>query len=245
MPFTLFHIAAVLPLLRRKKTWFSATGLIIGSIAPDFEKFMRLGLHNKHSHTGASILYFSCPVSLALAFLFHLVVRDPLIAHLPRFLSQRLARFQRFDWLRYFRRHYLVVLSSIALGAATHLVWDSFTHRKGPLVEAFPELQTHLPFLPFSPPVYGLLGLLTSGLGGWLLLRFMWRLPRIAPAAPTRHIARYWLLASLTALLLLALRVVLAAFSLDAFEFIVTALSAAMVGIVVASRGFRRSSPPL
>ncbi|WP_210517333.1 DUF4184 family protein [Hymenobacter terricola] len=207
MPFTLFHVAAVLPLLRNRKTWFSATGLIIGSIAPDFEKFLRLGLHNRHSHTWASILYFSCPVSLGLAFLFHWVVRDPLIAHLPRFLRQRLARFRGVEWGRYFRRHYGVVVLSIITGAATHLVWDSFTHRQGQLVPHFPWLKARLPIGPFAPAVFVVLAVLTSTLGAGLLLRFVWRLPQTAvAAAPAGAIGRYWRLASSTALTLLLVR---------------------------------------
>ncbi|WP_216726243.1 DUF4184 family protein [Hymenobacter siberiensis] len=236
MPFTLFHVAAVLPLLRHHKTRLSATGLIISSIAPDFEKFLRLGLHNGHSHTLASILYFSCPVSLGLAFLFHGVVRDPLIAHLPRFLRQRLARFQDADWGRYFRRHYVVVLLSIIIGAATHLIWDSFTHRRGQLVPYFPWLKAHLHIGPFSPAVFVVLAVFTSTFGAALLLRFVWRLPQLVVAAvPAGTIGRYWLLASGTALTLLLLRLLLADFALDNFEIVVTALSAAMAGVVVAS----------
>ena len=97
MPFTFSHIAAVLPLLRNRKIRWSTTGLVLCSITPDFEKFLRLSAHNDHSHSWASLFYFSCPMALGLAFLFHGVVRNPLIAHLPRALRQRLARFQRFN----------------------------------------------------------------------------------------------------------------------------------------------------
>lgn len=245
MPFTLFHVAAVLPWLRSRKTCFSATGLIIGSIAPDFEKFLRLGLHNRHSHTWTSILYFSCPVSLGLAFLFHWVVRNPLIAHLPRFLRQRLARFRGGDWGWYFRRHYGVVLLSIILGAATHLVWDSFTHRKGQLVLYLPVLTTRLRIGPFSPAVFMVLAVLTSALGAGLLLRFGWRLPQTAVAAvPAGAMGRYWLLVSGTALTLLLLRLRLASFALDDFDTLITALSAAMLGVVVASMYSRLNPLP-
>ena len=42
MPFTFSHPAIVLPLVRKSGHWFSATGLIIGSLTPDFEYFMRM-----------------------------------------------------------------------------------------------------------------------------------------------------------------------------------------------------------
>jgi hypothetical protein len=46
MPFTFAHTALIIPLcyIRRRYRWISATGLITGSVAPDFEKFFRLKL---------------------------------------------------------------------------------------------------------------------------------------------------------------------------------------------------------
>lgn len=86
MPFTFSHPALVISLLhsRRRCLWLSATGLITGSMAPDCEKFLRLRLASGHSHTLGSVFYFSCPVALLLAFAFHLLVRKPLLTHLPR-----------------------------------------------------------------------------------------------------------------------------------------------------------------
>lgn len=37
MPFTFSHPAIILPLSYLPKKWFSLTGLIIGSLIPDFE----------------------------------------------------------------------------------------------------------------------------------------------------------------------------------------------------------------
>ena len=41
MPFTFSHPAAVLPLRLLPRHWFSLTGLVIGSMVPDFEYFLR------------------------------------------------------------------------------------------------------------------------------------------------------------------------------------------------------------
>lgn len=130
MPFTFAHPALVMPLLRHRLrgSWLSATGLVAGSIAPDFEKFVRLQSASDHSHTVGSLFYFSCPVGLALALLYHGLVRRPLIRHLPTPLYYRLARWQTVNWLAVAKRHPLRVLAGIWLGAALHLLWDSFTH---------------------------------------------------------------------------------------------------------------------
>jgi hypothetical protein len=42
MPFTFAHPAIVLPLKHLPKRWYSLTGLIIGSMTPDFEYFIRM-----------------------------------------------------------------------------------------------------------------------------------------------------------------------------------------------------------
>ncbi|WP_240482010.1 DUF4184 family protein [Flavobacterium psychrophilum] len=39
MPFTFSHPAIILPLRYLPRQWFSLTGLIIGSLTPDFEYF--------------------------------------------------------------------------------------------------------------------------------------------------------------------------------------------------------------
>ncbi|WBA43082.1 DUF4184 family protein [Hymenobacter canadensis] len=235
MPFTLAHTAAVLPLLRRRG--LSATGLLVGSIAPDFEKFARMGLHNGHSHTWLSIGYFSLPVGVALAFTFHLLVRDALLAHLPAPLYQRLAAVRRLRWRPYFRRHYGAVLLSIGLGAATHLLWDGLTHRRPLLVRYLPQLLGPVPGLPGAVPVYKVLELLSSGLGTALVLALILRLPRLPLPLPLTRGARrrYWGLAAGTATGLWAARVLPALPALAPWDAVVSALSAGLLGLVAAS----------
>ena len=245
MPFTPSHVAAVLPLLRRRSCRLSATGLIAGSVAPDFEKFLRMGLHNAHSHSWASLLYFSLPVGLGLGYLFHAVVRDALLTYLPRPLRQRLAGLPRPCWRTYFRRHWAVVGLSVVLGGATHLLWDGLTHRRPYLHAYLPQLLTRLPQLPNSPPVYQLLDFLSSVGGLLAVVLAVARLPRHAAPAPARPAQwRFWGLATLTAGLLLAARTWLVLPHLDATNLLVSALSAGMLGVVVAALGLPAPTRP-
>lgn len=242
MPFTFAHVAAVLPLLRRRKARWSATGLVLGSIAPDFEKFLRLSAHNGHSHSWLSLFYFSCPVAVGLAFLFHGVVRRPLLAHLPHWLRQRLARYTSFDWPRYFRQHYGRVLGSVLVGALTHLGWDSFTHRGGALVAWWPFLRTPCHIGSYWGPVYVMVNLLSSVGGVGLVLVALWRLPvAAAPAVPGRAQLRYWGLVALVGLGLLAARVLLASHRLRDIDLIISLLAGLMGGVGLASLAFRKA----
>ena len=236
MPFTLSHVAAVLPLLRQRKVQFSATGLILGSVAPDFEKFLRMGLHNAHSHTWASIFYFSLPVALVLTFLFHMVVRDSLIAHLPRFLQERLAHTRRLDWPRYFQRNYCVVTISIMLGAASHILWDEFTHGGSYAAQHLPVLSVRVGMLPFSPRLFTVFALLSSAIGVLLLGLFVLRLPRLSMGpVPVPALTMYWKIVGLMAFLLLLGRLVLGPLVRDSWDIIISVLSGLIFGVVIAS----------
>jgi hypothetical protein len=84
MPFTFSHPAIILPFLKsRKKNLFSATGLIVGSIIPDFEYFLTLSVERRFGHTINGIFYFDLPCALFICFIFHGLIKKPLLNNLP------------------------------------------------------------------------------------------------------------------------------------------------------------------
>ncbi|GAB3588495.1 phospholipase C/P1 nuclease family protein [Hymenobacter daeguensis] len=238
MPFTFSHPALIIPLLhaRPRHRWLSATGLITGSIAPDFEKFFRLRLASEYSHSFASIFYFSCPVALALAFLFHAVVREPLLAHLPLALQRRLGSFARFSWLAYFRQHYAGVLASIVVGAALHLLWDSFTHRNALMTRLIPMLNDTLDWNGTEIALFDILAAVSTVVGAIVIGLAIWLMPvrpgRVA-VVPPAAMGRYWGLAALVAFALLVEWVL--AIGPALIDGSIAAISAGLVGVLVAS----------
>src|SRR5262244_1922382 len=90
MPFTLAHTAAVLPLARLlgKRVVFSA--LVIGSMTPDVA-YVVPGLTRGPSHSLPGLFWFCLPVGLASYLLFHLLLKRPLAAALPRSLREAMA----------------------------------------------------------------------------------------------------------------------------------------------------------
>ena len=83
MPFTFSHPAIILPLTYLPRRWFSLTGLIIGSLTPDFEYFIRMTPYSLYSHTLSGLFWFDIPLGLLLCFIFHNLVRDSLCSNLP------------------------------------------------------------------------------------------------------------------------------------------------------------------
>ena len=60
--------------------------------------------------------------------LFHNIIKVPIVGLLPASVQMRLPD-QRAEFRFGGLRRFLAILGSIAFGIATHIVWDSFTHR--------------------------------------------------------------------------------------------------------------------
>jgi len=171
MPFTFSHPAIVLP-LTLKKIRLSATGLIIGSMTPDFEYFIRMRNVSKYSHTYAGLFWFDLPLALLLCFIYHTIVRNSLFDSLPIFLKERFIIYKKFQWANFFQKNWLFVCVSILIGAASHIVWDAFTHETLFFVERDPEFSTVMKvgtvnlagyrFLQLASSIIGLLVVIIS-----------------------------------------------------------------------------------
>lgn len=126
MPFTLAHAAAALPF---RRTRLVPSALVIGTFAPDFEYFIRLSPGGGFGHSIVGALVFILPVSLVVLWLFHSVVKVPAVALLPDSMQRRLVPYLgNFQFLP--RRRFALIVFSLLLGIATHLLWDSITHSR-------------------------------------------------------------------------------------------------------------------
>lgn len=212
----------------------------MGSMAPDCEKFIRLKLASAHSHTVASIFYFSCPVTLGLAFIFHLLVRRPLIAHLPGVLYRRLEKYAGFNWITYFRRYYWGVLLSAIVGAALHLFWDSFTHNHTLTAEVLPGLRGIMWVGSRTIPIFHVVAFVSSAVGGAIIALAVWLMParQLKTVPATASVLHYWGLAVVIGVVLEIQWVLLVQPRILSAG--IAAITAGLIGILAASVYFRR-----
>jgi uncharacterized protein DUF4184 len=126
VPFTLSHAAAAYPL---RRTGLVLSALIIGTFAPDLEFFVRFGPRGPFGHTARGLFLFALPAAFMMFWLYEEVVKEPLVALLPLSVRERIAQAPYMLSLRRPRQLGLVVLS-LLVGAATHILWDSFTHER-------------------------------------------------------------------------------------------------------------------
>ena len=172
MPFTVSHAAAVLPLYRYSKHKLPLTALMVGSMAPDFGYFFSYELSRPLTHSFTGLFIFSLPAGL-FVWLFYVAILEKATITL---LSDRWhTRFAHTEAIT----PNLIARASIAivLGAVTHLLWDSFTHRDTVVTDAVPALLGATPGLEWLP-LYHLLHALSSVVGLVILVRWARHLHR-------------------------------------------------------------------
>ena len=154
MPFTVSHAAAVLPLHGISKHKLPLSALMIGSMAPDFGYFFSYEMSRALTHSFAGLFIFSLPAGLCVWLFYVAVLEKATITLLPDRWHTRFAHTDALTWN-------LMARASIAilLGAVTHLLWDSFTHRGTFVTDAIPALLGPTPgfgWLPINHLLHGL-----------------------------------------------------------------------------------------
>lgn len=228
MPFTFSHPAIVLPL----RKYLSLTGLVIGSMSPDFEYFIRMNLQSEYSHSLLGVFYFCLPISLCIAFLFHCNIRNVLIENLPLPLQIRLSDNKNFDWISYFKKRWFIVNFSICLGAFSHIFWDSFTHSSGFFVEKILFLQDYFIILGKKIYIFKFLQHASSFIGAIIIFYFIKKLPK-ATTFCHKISQKYWLTTFFITIFILFLRFFNVKWSIGIF--IVSAISAFFIAILISS----------
>ena len=192
MPFTFSHPAAIIPFRLLPKRLTSLTGLVIGSMCPDFEYFLRMRGDSTFSHEWFGLLWFNLPLSVVLAFIYHFMVRDGLIDNLPLFLKKRLISFKSFDWVSYFKKNYWVVIISVIIGGCTHIVWDGFTHKHGLFVTKNGWFDQAFIINGYIMPRYKMLQHFSTVIGGLFIAYTLLRLPEDESIIKQKSILPYW-----------------------------------------------------
>lgn len=232
MPFTFSHPAIILPLTFLPRQWFSLTGLVIGSLTPDFEYFLRMRIKSDYSHTIDGLFWFNLPLGLLLAFIFHNIVRNSLFDNLPSILKSRFSTLRQFDWNRHFKRNWFVVTISILIGAASHIIWDSFTHNSGYFVQSIPALQNSVDFLGEQIPIFKILQHTSTLLGGLVIVFAIYKLPINKTEKESINV-RYWTIVAGLTLIIIAVRL-LSGLELKQYgNVIVTAVSAGLISLTI------------
>lgn len=138
MPLTFAHPAVILP-FSRKSRYINFSAMVLGSMAPDFEYFLRGRPIAEIGHTFSGFIFYNLPIVALIYLIYHLFVHQTLVNHLPIFLQNHYTK--RADSNVILK--VIVFCYSALFGMLTHVVWDSFTHIGGFMVLKYPALFTY------------------------------------------------------------------------------------------------------
>jgi hypothetical protein len=232
MPFTPAHAAAVLPFIYFRS--LSATALVIGSFAPDFEYFFKMSVESRYSHTLGGIFYFDLPVVLILSIVFHHTVREPLLANLPAFLQKRIVNSERVEYLTYIKTKPIAFLVAAVIGAGSHVFWDGFTHADGFFVKNLGFYQgAYIPFQGVNYPLWYALQHISTAVGLTLLCIFIFSKRPVHNRLPPPKFG-YWFVVLLISIAVVLLRFQLAPSDYNLGNFVVTGISGFCLGLIAA-----------
>jgi hypothetical protein len=234
MPFTPAHSAIVLPFIRINPRFVSATGLIVGSISPDFEYFFKMSVGDEHGHTLPGLLYFDLPVSIALALVFHLIVKKRLIENLPGYFQKRFHALYSFDFLGYIRVYYIPFAVSALIGALSHIFWDGFTHNGAFFVNALSFYDgAHIRFGGVNYPLWYALQNISTYVGLAVVAAYIVFM-RSADVAVVTPSIKYWLIVCAIILIIIFIRFNFEPMKADSGNLVISLISAGCIATIIA-----------
>lgn len=238
MGFTFSHPVLILPARYLPRERYSMNGLIVGSMIPDLEYFIRLDNVSTFSHTLFGLFLFDIPAALLVLTIYHQLIRDPLISNLPSFLRSRLTNYLRFNWPDYFRKNSLVVMYSILFGAITHVLWDSFTSGNGYFVMRHSIFETQVTILNLTLFAYKIVKHLSSLFGALILIYVLFKLPKMKQATgPTNN--WYWILIFVLTCLITGLQLATYYQYISTNQFIKKIVSSGLLALIIVSLSMR------
>ncbi|WP_342648417.1 DUF4184 family protein [Mucilaginibacter sp. CSA2-8R] len=253
MPFTFAHPAIVLPLIKISRRWLSLTALVVGSMTPDFDYFLRLRVKSVYSYTLAGLLWFDLPLGVLLTVLYLVCVKGKLLSALPQYLYRDYDGRSRDTPLTVLSVEYVAVICySVLLGAASHLFWDAFTHPHGYFVDHILWLNKTIAIGNFKIQYYKLLQHASTAVGLSIIAAIIANCPKLTARIDKSFRINFWKTVALVVFFFVVIRFLLSFNHLSFGDFVLTIMSASFVGIFLSAvtnrvkyRGARSLLSPL
>jgi Domain of unknown function (DUF4184) len=141
MPFTPTHILAITPIAAACRERLPFTALAIGSMIPDLPIFLSIAPRYQTTHSVPGLFVACLPIGMVAYVVFEALMKRPLLALLPPAIRCRCAAIARPQTGPSLRAAFFAALA-VTAGAATHIVWDAFTHDGGWGTQLVPWLNT-------------------------------------------------------------------------------------------------------
>jgi hypothetical protein len=135
-------------------------------------------------------------------------------------------------WNRYFKKKFGIIIISILIGAASHILWDSFTHLHGQFVEVIPLLSRRIDMGKFEIPVFKILQHLSTILGGVIILFAFWKMPK-SEITKTHMNLKYWIIVSLIIVLTILTNFLLSIKNINYPNLLISGISGLLIALTI------------
>ncbi|WP_129599772.1 DUF4184 family protein [Anaerophilus nitritogenes] len=179
MPFTFSHPAIILPIKEKYTKYFNLTALVLGSMAPDFEYFLKFKPIRTIGHSIIGFFSLNLPLCFVFAYLFHIFIKKPFIMSLPTPLDRWYSYIAYEKWKLSSIKEWIIFIYSCLLGMISHVFWDGFTHSKGFFVRRISILTKELWILDHKIPIYKLMQHGSTFLGFLIILVYIYQKRRL------------------------------------------------------------------
>ncbi|AWE07440.1 DUF4184 domain-containing protein [Lysinibacillus sp. 2017] len=234
MPLTFAHPAVVLP-FSRNSSYINFSALVLGSMAPDFEYFLKGKPSAEIGHTYIGFITFNLPIVIIVYFLYKWFIHEVLNANLPTILQIPAVH----------KKHspkfvsWFVFLYSALFGMFTHVAWDSFTHAGGRIVRSFSLFTYQFSIFGVTIPLYKLFQHGSTLVGICTIFLYMFfnarKNKRKNSVYPLKK-WRYWMQIAVLSFILFSLWIVLDRVSIHAYGILVVRMiDSALISLLIVS----------
>ncbi|MEK4347101.1 DUF4184 family protein [Paenibacillus sp. FSL P4-0184] len=239
MPFTFAHPIFALPFKYVKPKYFSITGLILGSMSPDFEYFIMLEPYQSIGHSITGLFLQAIPLCVILAVIFHVIVKEILVLHLPSNYNIDQRAYNTLSKWRLNPKGWVVFILSVIIGFLTHVFIDGFTHFNGYFVERYSPLRD---LMIYNLPLYKILQHSFSAFGllmlTWMIIGSLNRHHEtitIIPAVSTKQKIVFWTSVVVVAVVLTSIKLFFSSSGNIIGILVVSPITGICLGIVLVS----------
>jgi hypothetical protein len=193
-----------------------------------------MSVNSNYSHTKEGLFYFDLPVTIALSILFHQIVKKNLISNVPYFFQKRFSDTLQLNFIKYLKKNWWIFLLSALLGAASHIVWDSFTHNNRFFARQFSEIyrSTSFPFMGANYPLFYVLQQVSTVVGLTAVTLYVLLKKPFPTAALTSPRIAYWLVVLCISIVVIKVRFYIYPDDYDLGNTVVTSISGLLIGVV-------------
>lgn len=237
MPFTLAHPGAVVFM---KNKYLNLSGLVLGSMAPDFMYFILFSPSSNFGHTILGMVILNIPLCFFLNFIYEKYIKQAFILNLPRGLSKKYSfLIDHRNTVSHIREAFIFTYSSV-VGMMTHVFWDSFTHNTGYFVAKLSYLRLSIDFWNYKIYVYKICQHGSTLLGFITILIFLSKIKNERPTQiiPLKNKIVYHSLALFIGICVVGLSYIIFKDSFGIGRIVVTSINGLLLGYLASSIRF-------